>query len=70
MTTLNSNEIKVMIFGTLIIIGVFVSVLSGNSSSEALSIAGKIITLLGGAGLLTTDKIYLGGNVEGNEKEE
>jgi hypothetical protein len=68
--TLDNNTTKSIAFGSLIIVGMFASLLAGHSSNEVIEYAGMVLTVLGGAGLFTTDKFSLksGGNEEGNEK--
>lgn len=66
---LDNNTLKTIVFGSLIIIGIFASFLMGHSSSEIGGIINYILIIAGGAGLLTTDKISLksGGDEDGNE---
>ncbi len=67
--TLDNNTIKTIVFGSLIIIGIFASFLLGHSAGEIGTIIEYIFIIVGGAGLMTTDKIIggSGGNEEGNE---
>lgn len=70
--TMDNNTIKTIIFGSLIIIGIFASFLMGHSTSEIGTVINYILIIAGGAGLMTTDKLIgrSGGNGEGNEKIE
>ncbi len=65
--TLDNNTIKTIVFGALIIIGIFASFLMGHSTSEIGNIINYIFIIAGGAGLLTTDNVLKSG---GNDKSK
>lgn len=64
------NNIKAVILFALVLIAGVVLVIKGFSTNDITSLVMAIIGIVGGAGLVLTEKVELGGNEEGNDETE